>query len=112
MDAAAKSLEAANTAVPGKEPLYWGTMTADLISNAPYYSVIGLAQKDKRSMWGLGIGLGLAAGVGAVLLPEPLNLDKATTGRTRKTKALTVAWYLTGALIATSIVGLLTNNKD
>jgi hypothetical protein len=59
----------------------------------------------------LGAGVGLAAGLGAVMLPEPLNLDASTTNRNPKTKALTIAWYLGGALVTTAIVSLLTGKE-
>ena len=48
----------------------------------------------------LGVALGLAAGVGAVLLPPQLGLSGATTGRTGATAALTVALYAAGGLVA------------
>ena len=47
-----------------------------------------------------GAALGLAAGVGAVALPEPLGLGGGPSARTDETKAMTVAWYLAGGLAA------------
>lgn len=111
MDAGKKILDAAGLEKPSKKGLYWGTMAADLISNALYYSILGLAGKSKKTRWSLGTGLGLAAGLGAVLLPEPLNLDNATTARSNKTKAMTVGWYLGGALLATAVVSLLSSDE-
>ena len=110
MEAATKSLKAVGAPVPAKKPLFWSTMVADLISNALYYSVISLAGNRKKSRWAMGTGLGLAAGIGALMLPEPLNLDGSTTNRTNKTKAMTVAWYLAGALVATAAISMLTGN--
>jgi hypothetical protein len=112
MDAAARSLRAAGAEVPARQPLFWGTMLADLLSNALYYSVISLAGGHKKGRWALGTGLGLAAGLGALVLPEPLNLDASATNRTNKTKAMTVAWYLTGALVATAVVSLLAKEEE
>ena len=112
MDAATKSLKAMGAEVPAKAPLFWGTMAADLASNALYYSIISLARKHKGGMWALGTGVGLAAGIGAVMLPEPLHLDASTTNRTARTKALTVAWYLAGALVTATAMSLLTDEDD
>jgi hypothetical protein len=112
MEAAEKSLKAAGAGVPSREPLFWGTMLADLISNALYYSVISLAGGHKKGRWALGAGLGLAAGLGALALPEPLSLDASATNRTNKTKAMTVAWYLAGALVATAIVSILAKDEE
>ncbi len=107
MEAGAKSLKAVGADVPAKEPLYWGTMAADVLSNALYYSIISLTGGHKKQRWMLGAGLGLAAGIGALALPEPLHLDGSTTNRTPKTKAMTVAWYLAGALVATAVISKL-----
>ncbi len=111
MDAGRKVLDAAGLETPSKKGLYWGTMTADLISNGLYYSVLSLAGKSRKSRWTLGAGLGLAAGLGAIMLPEPLNLDASTTTRSNKTKVMTVGWYLGGALLATAIVSLLSHDE-
>jgi hypothetical protein len=111
IDAAEKSLDAVGVKKPSEESLYWGTMAADIVSNALYYSIISLASRHKTGRWMLGTGVGLAAGLGAVMLPEPLNLDASTTNRSSKTKALTVAWYLGGALLTTTLVSLLSGKK-
>lgn len=112
MDAAGKTLDAAGIKQPSEKELYWGTMAADIASNALYYSVISLASRHKNGRWMLGAGIGLAAGLGAVMLPEPLNLDASTTNRSGKTKAMTVAWYLSGALLTTMFVSLLSRKKE
>lgn len=112
MDAATQTLRSFDAPVPGKRKLFWTTMAADLISNALYYSVINLAGKKPGTKWALGSGLGLAAGLGAVLLPSPLNLDASTTNKTTKTKAMTVGWYLAGALVTTALVSLLSSRDD
>lgn len=112
MEAAGRTLDAAGLPTPSRKGLYWGTMVADIISNALYYSIISLGGKSRAKRWGLGTGLGIAAGLGAILLPEPLELDSSTTGRTTKTKALTIGWYLGGALLATAIVSMLSDKDE
>jgi hypothetical protein len=111
MDAAEKTLDAVGAHKPSEKGLYWGTMAADIVSNALYYSIISLASRQAKARWVLGAGVGLAAGLGAVMLPEPLNLDASTTNRTPKTRALTIAWYLGGALVTTAIVSLLSGKQ-
>lgn len=83
------------------EHLHEAAFMGDLVSNAGYYSLVGVAGKE-RAMY-LGAGLGLAAGLGAVTLPGPLGLGTAPSARTTVTQALTVALYTTGGLIAGSL---------
>ena len=111
MDAAAKGLDAAGLPRPDYRKLFWGTMAGDLVSNGLYYSLIGLAGSRARSRWLLGSGLGLAAGLGALMLPEPLQLDSSTTNRSKSTKAMTMAWYMAGALLATAVAGMLSSGE-
>jgi hypothetical protein len=78
------------------EALFATTMAADLASNSLYYSVIGLASRD--SAVPLGVALGAAAGIGAVVLPGPLGFSAITTNRTMRTKVLVTALYTLGGL--------------
>jgi hypothetical protein len=78
------------------EALFATTMAADLASNSLYYSVIGLASRD--SAVPLGVALGAAAGLGAVVLPGPLGFSAITTNRTMRTKVLVTALYTLGGL--------------
>ncbi|HEX8460453.1 MAG TPA: hypothetical protein VF623_03450 [Segetibacter sp.] len=98
MEAIEKTLEKVNVEVPEEKDLFKITMAGDLISNALYYSLAGFGSKKQVLLRG-GL-LGLAAGFGAVYLPKPLGLDPAPSNRTTETKLLTVAWYLTGGLVA------------
>ena len=74
---------------------------SDLVSNAAYYGLVGIAGRE-RAVY-LGAGLGLMAGLGAVALPGPMRLGSAPTARTAGTQALTVALYTTGGLVAGSL---------
>lgn len=73
------------------------TLAGDVVSNALYYSLIPTS--SHRHLWIRSATLGLLAGVGALVLPKPLGLDPQDSNRTSKTQALTVAVYLSGALI-------------
>lgn len=112
IDAATKALAAAGISKPAEGRLFRGTMLADILANALYYSLISLAGRHAKSRWLVGSGLGLAAGLGAVVLPEPLQLDPAPTNRSKATKVMTVAWYMAGALLATGIISLLSADEE
>jgi hypothetical protein len=98
MEAIAKTLESVNVAVAKEENLFKITMTGDIISNSLYYSLAGWGNEKQAIV--RGALLGAAAGFGAVYLPKPLGLNEAPSNRTTETKLLTVAWYLTGGLVA------------
>ena len=80
-----------------EEKLYIPAMLGDVLSNTAYYSLIGTAKP--QNAYAVGTALGLAAGVGAVVLPGPIGLGEAPTNRTMATKLMTVGWYLLGGLV-------------
>ncbi|MDQ5836364.1 MAG: hypothetical protein M3379_06230, partial [Acidobacteriota bacterium] len=62
------------------------------------YSLVGAgASRDALRNGAL---LGLAAGLAAVYLPEPLGLGRQPTEDSPQTQLMTVAWYLLGGLAA------------
>ncbi|MFD0795171.1 hypothetical protein ACFQZX_16230 [Mucilaginibacter litoreus] len=97
-EALTKIAESAGTEPPKGDKLYAATLAGDILSNALYYSVIGTSKK--KNLLATGLVTGLAAGVGAVTLTKPLGLSDAPVTRTDKTKALTVAWYTLGGVVA------------
>ncbi len=72
-------------------------LAGDIVSNALYYSLIGVAKPDNALL--TGAALGTVAGVGGVLLPGPMGLGEAPTTRTPATVTMTIGWYLTGGLV-------------
>jgi hypothetical protein len=84
---------------PDGDTAYTATMLGDIFSNGLYYSLVGSGKHSLRR----GLLLGVAAGVGGVLLPGPLGLGEAPTNRTPQTKAMTVAWYTVGGLVAGAV---------
>jgi len=72
------------------------TLELDLIANAAYYSAIGGSGKY---IWPKAIAMGLGAGLGALKLPKPLGLDPTPVTETTQKQALTVGYYLFGALV-------------
>ncbi|MDQ6608863.1 MAG: hypothetical protein M3Y85_03480, partial [Bacteroidota bacterium] len=81
-----------------------------LVSNAIYYSAAGIG--SEKNIWLRGSLLGLAAGVGAVLLPEPLGLNKKHSNKTVATQVMTIGLYVTGALVTTAVIKLLSKKKQ
>ena len=67
-EALSKGLEKIKIDPPTGNALFTVTMAADLISNAAYFSLTGLAKK--KHLIAVGAATGLAAGVGALALPK------------------------------------------
>jgi hypothetical protein len=83
---------------PKGRALYRWTMAGDLLSNALYYSLVGAGSRG--GAWPRGAVLGLAAGVGAAVLPQRLGFGHQPGARTPVTEILTAGWYLAGGLAA------------
>lgn len=99
MDAANKALDKAGLVPPTGNKLYWGTLAGDVLSNTLYYAVAASGpRKAARTT-----GLGLIAGIGALVLPKPLGLITTPTNRSGRTKAMTTLYYLVGAWVAGAV---------
>ncbi|RZJ63434.1 MAG: hypothetical protein EOO47_28605 [Flavobacterium sp.] len=96
-----KTLFAYGTPITDEDELYRATLKADLASNTLYYSLIG---GSKALIWPKAIILGISAGVGALKLPEPMGLNPQPVTRTPQIKALTVGYYLFGALVTATVL--------
>ncbi|KAA9331505.1 hypothetical protein F0P96_14795 [Hymenobacter busanensis] len=94
-----KLLAAADAPAPDQQTLYNATMAGDLFSNGLYYSLVG----SGKDAWWRGAVLGVAAGVGGVVLPGPLGLGDGPSNRTPQTQLMTVAWYTLGGLVAAGV---------
>jgi hypothetical protein len=98
MQALAHLLKAVGTGVPDHGTLYRLTLAGDLVSNSGYFALLGAAPGDRKLA--AGAALGLAAGLGAVYLPGPLGLSTRPTDRGVATRAITVALYGAGGVVA------------
>lgn len=98
MQAISKLFEMANIQVPDDDKLFFLSTAGELLSNSLFYSLAGAGAKN--NVWLRGILLGLAAGIGAVVLPDKLGLNDQASNRTGKTKFMTVTWYLVGGVVA------------
>ncbi|WP_211166267.1 hypothetical protein [Mucilaginibacter robiniae] len=109
MESLTKILEKMNAEIPKGDNLYYLTMAGDLFSNSIYYSLIGVGPKKT---WLKGSALGLAAGLGAVILPKPLGLNEKHSNRTSETQLLAVLYYFMGGLVSSSVIKLLNRKTE
>ncbi len=109
MNALRKGMKAVGADTPSERKLYTLSLTGDLLSNAIFYSFAGIGKKENALL--KGAVLGLAAGVGAVLLPQPLGLQSKYSGRTVEMKLMTIGLYVAGGLIAAGVMKLLDKKK-
>ena len=105
MRALARGVRATGQEPPQGERLRGAALAGDLVSNTLYYSLAGAAGGG-RNTWLLGSLLGLGAGVGAAFLPPRIGLGRQP-GETSATRAMTVAWYLVGGLVAAGVFAFL-----
>jgi hypothetical protein len=109
MNAVAKFFKGPKSAPFLVQKLLPMSVAGDLVSNTLYYALASGRSKDQTLLKGL--ALGIAAGLGAVALPKPLGLDESTTNLTRRTQAMTIAWYTIGGLVAAMIINAI-EEKD
>ena len=106
MVALARVLRATGASVPSAEKLRGYTLVGDLVSNALYYAPVAMGGAHKRPLL-RGLALGIAAGLGAVLLTPLLGLPRRHRGLTLRTKAITVGLYALGGVAAAAMSSLL-----
>lgn len=108
-EALQKTLGYFGSKIENKDTLYKATLAGDLISNATYYSMIG---NSPDNIWGKAISLGLVAGIGAVVVPKEIGLDETPVAKNNQVKAMTVGYYLVGALATAAILTALKSKKQ
>jgi hypothetical protein len=109
MESITKVLKNIGVEPPEGHKLYYITMAGDIFSNTMYYGLTGVGNKKT---WLKGPALGLAAGLGAVLLPKPLGLNEKPSNYTRKTQLLSVLYYFVGGLASAATLSLLEKKKE
>lgn len=98
----------------GNEPppaprLFQLALAGDVTANATYYAFIPAG--TRAATWTRAVLLGVAAGVGALLLPRHIGLGDPPHSDELTNQAMTVSWYLAGAL-ATAAAAELTRRHD
>lgn len=108
-EAVQKTLTHFGKPITNDNHLYQVTLAGDLLSNAAYYALIGSGKS--QAVWSKSIVIGLAAGIGAVALPEPMGLDPQPVTKSNQVKLLTVGYYLFGALVTGAVLKILQKGK-
>lgn len=80
-------------------------LAGDLVSNSLFYSMARGNNSSNTFM--RGAALGLAAGVGAIVIPKQLGLTPQHTNKTTETKLMTIGWYVVGGLVAALVINAL-----
>ena len=83
---------------PSPNQLHALAFAGDLLANSLYYSAV--PARTAAVTWQRGAALGLAAGLGALALPERIGLGTPPHSESRRNQVLTVMWYLVGGLAA------------
>ena len=86
-----KALGKVDRKITDKDELYAATLAGDVISNGFYYAATATS--------GFNIVSGVAAGLGAVILPQKMGLDDAPVAETSQKKIMTIGYYLFGAVV-------------
>lgn len=108
MEALENTLEKAGAPVPEEKTLFKMTMAGDILSNSIYYAISGAGAANKS--FARGGALGLAAGIGAVVLPKYIGLHPAPSNRTPQTKLMTTGLYLIGGIVAGAVTKYIDKN--
>lgn len=108
----AKTAYALGVEPPHGQRLQAAALAGDLVSNSLYYSLVGLGSDRARPTWRRGLLLGLAAGLGAVLLPPVMGLGRQPGHRGPFTHLLTVTWYTIGGMAAAAVLRALPDDVD
>ena len=109
MNTLAKGLKIVGARTPDERKLYGWSLTGDLISNTLFYSFAGIGKKENALA--KGAALGLAAGLGAVLLPKPMGLNEKYSNKTVETKIMTVGIYVIGGFVSAGVMKFLYRKK-
>lgn len=108
MRAITKTLRAVDVEPP--VPLHEAALVGEVLSNSLFYGLVGLG--DAEDGLRNGAALGLAAGLAAVYLPEPLGLGRQPAKNSTETNLLTVAFYLLGGIAAGAAFQALSAEED
>jgi hypothetical protein len=73
-------------------------LAGDLLANTLYYAAV--PARTPAATWGRAAALGLGAGAGALMLPQSMGLGDPPSAEHRANQAMTMAWYVAGALVA------------
>lgn len=96
MRALSKLASAVGLSPPKGRRLRRDALVGDLVANTAWFGLVSAGGRPLPR----GLGLGLLAGIGALVLPPILGLGRAPRGRSAWVQGETVALYLAGGLVA------------
>lgn len=94
--AIARTIQATGGTPPPASTLRRWALAGDLLANSAYYSLVACGRD--AHVWRRAVVLGMAAGLGALLLPPHIGLGDPPHSERPANQIMTVAWYLLGAL--------------
>ncbi len=99
-----RGVHMADLTLPGPATLHTAALAGDLVCNSAYYSL--------ATTWTRGIVLGVAAGVGALVLPPRMGLGAPPKSDRLSNKVMTVAWYVAGGLVSAATATCLSRWRE
>jgi hypothetical protein len=84
-------------------------LAGDLVANTMYYAAV--PARSRTDTWTRAAALGLSAGAGALLLPQQMGLGEPPHSQRLANQAMTVAWYVAGALVSATVANLLASRR-
>lgn len=105
MEALSRLMVRSGKIPPPPKKLYATALVGDLVSNALYYSVAGIG--SSKDVWTRGAALGIAAGLGALLVPQRVGLLSAPSHRSKASQSMTLGLYVIGGLVAAAAMSWL-----
>lgn len=105
MEALSRLMIGSGKMPPAPKKLYASALVGDLVSNALYYSAAGIG--SSRSVWVRGAALGVAAGLGALLVPQRVGLLSAPAYRSKASQGMTFGLYVIGGIVAAAAMSWL-----
>jgi hypothetical protein len=86
---------------PAEPALQRWALAGDLAANSLYYSLVAAGRRS--GAWGRGAALGIAAGAGALMLPQRMGLGAPPRSHSVANQIMTIAWYTLGGLVAAAV---------
>ena len=109
MEALARVMGRSGIMPPRPKKLYATALAGDLVSNAFYYSMAGIG--SAKNVWTRGAVLGIAAGLGALLVPQRMGLLSAPAHRSKASQSMTLGLYVIGGIAAAAAMNWLHKNS-
>jgi hypothetical protein len=94
---------------PQSARLRGAALAGDLVANTLYYAAV--PGRTSAATWHRATALGIAAGAGALLLPQPMGLGNPPHIGSPANQWMTMGWYVAGAVAAAAAANALTARR-